>query len=129
MSITTTQLIGMIEAAYRVENGEGAWLSGVLDSFRVARADAAGWSGYFVDASDPDLFETWGYADIGELKQGAEGFRRWNLETPTAVKRLIHFHAPCNYGRFIPAPEALAEDLERTRATHQEVEMFGLNAL
>jgi DNA-binding CsgD family transcriptional regulator len=129
MSIPTKHLIQMIESAYRVETSESDWLGGVLDSFRTARPDGVGWLGYFIDAADPDVFQTWGYTEVGEVRRGAAGFRKWNRETPTPVKRLIHFHAPCNYGTRIPATGDMADALKKTRGTHQEVEMFGLNAL
>src|SRR5205085_6767431 len=121
------KMIATLETIYRVEQSPADWLDGVLGQFRQL-VDGRGWCGYFVDASGEE-FRDWGYRACGRFRKGAAAFNRWREQTPTAVKRFIHLHAPCNYGSQISPPPALMAGLGGTWEHHGEAEMFGLNAL
>jgi DNA-binding CsgD family transcriptional regulator len=47
-------LVGILEAAYRVEQSEEPWLAGVLDAATPALEDGLGVSAWTYDASDPE---------------------------------------------------------------------------
>jgi DNA-binding CsgD family transcriptional regulator len=52
----TVNLVEILEAAYRVEQPEEAWLRGVLDAARAGLDDGLGVMAYTYDASNPKMF-------------------------------------------------------------------------
>lgn len=130
MILRSSQLLGLLTAAYHVERTEEEWLNGVLDAFRDATAGAESWCAYFADASAPDRFETRGYCSRGAADSTDAGYRDWVRNTPDVIKRFVHLHAPCNYGSQIPRPSRqFADNFAATHDTARTAEMFGLNAL
>ncbi len=50
-------LVGILEAAYRVEQPEEPWLAGVLDAARPGLDDGLGVTAYTYEASNPEDLE------------------------------------------------------------------------
>ena len=130
MMLSSSQLLGLLAATYQVERAEEDWLGGILDEFRIVTGEAESWCAYFVDASAPGTLTTWGYSSRGAADSTDAGYRSWASGTPTAIKRFIHLHAPCNYGSQIPRPTRQIEgSFAGINETTRTAEMFGLNGL
>ncbi len=124
-------VLGVIEAAYRVDATPAAWLRGVLAAARPHLDGGLGVAAYFVDVSQPDGFTTSGYVGEG-LMGSAEGvarFEAWERLTPAAVKRHIHLFGTGGSSVTIPAMAADPDMVARTTESHRYPDILGVNAL
>lgn len=127
----TKELIGIIEASYRVEDSAESWLRGVVEATRSHLDAGLGVAGYFVDAQGDDRFDATGYVGVGAMgsPEGVARFQAWDRSVPTDVKRHIHLFGSGGTGRSIPRLAAQPDLVKRTLATHRYAEMSGVNAI
>jgi DNA-binding CsgD family transcriptional regulator len=75
-------LVEILEAAYRVEQPEEAWLAGVLDAARPGLDDGLGVMAYTYDASDPKMFAVRSMATRDVLPPLVEFFKASTQKAP-----------------------------------------------
>jgi DNA-binding CsgD family transcriptional regulator len=64
-------LIGILEAAYHVEQDETAWLKECLDAARPSLDGGMGCSAFLYDASDPSQFRIWSFLGSSDGRDDA----------------------------------------------------------
>lgn len=124
-------VLEILESVYQVERSPSEWLRGVLTALRPQLDYGLGLSGYFIDASRPDRFDTRGFDALGpfDSPEGRKGFSNWESQMPVALKRWVHLFGPCGYAIDIPPmPDGLHVE-ELTVPAHGIPDMLGLNAL
>jgi DNA-binding CsgD family transcriptional regulator len=120
----------VIEAAYHLDLADDAWMEGIVGEGERLLGQGLGLSGYFVDASKPDSFDTWGMCSAGmDPVLERERFKRWTEHAPTALKRHAHLHSAASFASQVPfgdvAPRAFDDSFELTG----RADVLGISAL
>lgn len=131
MGFRAVRLVEVLEAAYGlIERPNSEWLQAILETLRPGFDQGLGVQAYFVDASQPDRFDTWGYEALGVPGQdvGIEAFERWQRLVPVEFKRRVHTFAP--FGTASALPADLHGTAERSSSlAHDNREVIGVNGL
>lgn len=127
MELTTTlHILDLLDSAYRLDLDDDAWMRALLEEARPALDRGLGLSGYFVDASAPDGFETWAFGCAGtdEVEERAR-FATWSEHAPVTLKRHAHLHAPVGYPPGNVARAAIEQSFELT----DRADVLGITAI
>lgn len=126
-----SDVMHVLDAAYRVEQEPRAWLTGVMAAMEPHLDSGLGVTAYFVDVSRPGTFTTAHYTGTGMLggPTGEARFEKWSREVPIEVKRFTHLFGPCGYGSDIPQLRDGGSVREITHRAHGIPDMLGINAL
>lgn len=126
-SPSTTDVLDVIEAAYRVDLTDGDWLDGVLQAARASLDGGFGITGYFVDLSDGG-FRAWQHACVGkDAASDRANFESWRAATPVGLQRYSHLARPSGLVTDIPPPRG--ESLEPLLEASGFEQVFGVSAL
>jgi DNA-binding CsgD family transcriptional regulator len=122
-------LVEILEAAYRVEQPEDAWLSGVLDAARPGLDDGLGVMAYTYDASNPKSFQLRCISSRDALPPLVEFFKASAANVPAdwvtanfPSKRTQVIRDMPGWERFMPLPHRLDE-------SHVVDDVIGINGL
>lgn len=123
----TTDVLDVIEAAYRVDLADGDWLDGVLRAACTSLDGGFGVTGYFVDLSDGG-FRAWQHACVGrDPATDRANFESWRVATPVALQRYSHLARPSGLVTEIPPPRG--ESLDPLLEASGFEQVFGVSAL
>ncbi len=125
--------LDVLDAAYRFDLDDDAWLRGVLERIGPHIGGPLGAVAYYVDASRPDDFRVWSYQGIGDAlgPTSRAAFERWNEAMPLAFKRAMHLFGASGVGTPAPAGGRFrrGRDRREPRRAHRIPDMFGVNAI
>ena len=122
-------LVGILEAAYRVEQPEGSWLDGIVDAAQVSLDDGLGVMAYTYDASAPKNFQLRSVCSRDALPALVEFFKAsvekipadW-VEANFPSKRTQVIRDMPGWESFMPLPHRLDEE-------HVIDDVIGINGL
>jgi DNA-binding CsgD family transcriptional regulator len=122
-------LVEILEAAYRVEQPEEAWLAGVLDAARPGLDDGLGVMAYTYDASNPKDFKLRCLSSRDALPPLVEFFKASAANVPAdwveanfPSRRTQVIRDMPGWESFMPLPHRLDED-------HMVDDVIGINGL
>ena len=117
-----SDVVEMLETAYRVERTPAAWLSDVLATARPGLDRGGGADAYFVDCAEG--FRAWGRLELGGSRRSQ--WESWMRAVTDAQKRRIHMFAPVGYTASLPDDTAPAQ---RWLSQNAWPGMLGVNAI
>jgi DNA-binding CsgD family transcriptional regulator len=131
MRLGVGDTVRVLEATYRVEQPEEAWLKGVLEAVTPVLGTAGGVSAFFLDLSCADEFRASGYVGNGIFagESARQRFAAWERGLPTALKRGCYLVGPCNYASTHPLIGEMIAAMPNIAETVGAPEMFGVNAV
>ena len=115
MSNQTLAVLTLLETAYRMDLDDAPWMRSVVRDAHAVLGGGLGAAGYFVDASSPEMFSTWGVECTGmDEAVVRKRFNLWSELSPITLKRHVHLHWPAGYASQVPPSNIAREALEHS---------------